>query len=132
LSKRTGYTCDNPTCGTFVVSDSLPPGWVSLQVNTDDPQDPTELCSAQCLAALALERVDADGARVKGWGRVRCGKATTPYTVTEEGSAAKAAAARLSNHNRWHRDRGQANSDCVHCQEEMTAPGGVEPEPAAS
>lgn len=64
MAKVNGFSCDNPKCSTFVVTEEaqLPKGWIVVLVTTvhDHSEGRFELCSAKCLRDLSVERYKAE------------------------------------------------------------------------
>ena len=119
MAKATGFTCDNPECGKFLVGDSLPAGWLVLAVALEKGiggQDRMELCSNFCLAQLAVARTEAEGRPLKG---------TKPsgrrLYKSEEARLRAQENGRRTTHKVHHADKGVLVEGCTYC-EESTVP----------
>jgi len=72
MAQATGFTCDNPTCGSFAVgihdgsAVGLPEGWITMTPSVKKLMtNPTkkaaiELCGNRCVAEVAIMRWEAD------------------------------------------------------------------------
>jgi hypothetical protein len=127
--KQSGFTCDNPTCGTFMVAETLPTGWLVLRVQTTDTQaarDNTfEVCSNRCLAELAIERHEAETDSRFSRRNPSTRGSTGPHRLTPEGRASMQRNGRRSHHVRQHVRTNQPDESCEFCMEDLTAPDDV-------
>lgn len=96
MAKAAGFTCDRPGCNLFAVADTsenakaVPDGWHILFLNGDSKHESRkELCSDFCVAMLAIERFEVNGATfrraagTKGKGTTE-GKTYRKYTPDEK------------------------------------------------
>lgn len=117
MAKATGFTCDNPECGKFLVGDSLPAGWLVLAVALEKGiggQDRMELCSNFCLAQLAVARTEAEGKPLT--------TAATPRRVYKSPEARQRAIdnGRRTSHKVHHLGKGVVVEGCKFCEEATT------------
>lgn len=75
MAKAAGFTCDRPSCNTFAVADSsdsakaVPEGWHIIFLGGDSRQEHRkEVCSDFCMAMLAIERFEREGATFRRTG----------------------------------------------------------------